>query len=179
MKNPIYTFEIKIEENGSDNSGFTLELSLTMTNGNDIDTTTSEPIKIQVVSKNEENHFVIKDKKISCSDIIAQLLKLIDGRTVEQGREFFKDLLLSINIQDIIKKTTGYVKTNLEKTVGQNPSYNIDALKSLNDIKQILPAQTKETDEFATIIKGSSKTPEEISKEFNKLVNTNTVQKLS
>lgn len=88
LKNPIYTFEIKIKNNGSGTSGFTLELSLTMVNGNDIDTITSEPIKIQVVSKNEENYFIIKDKEINCSDIIAQLLKLIDVPKTAQDETF-------------------------------------------------------------------------------------------
>ncbi|MDD3856003.1 hypothetical protein [Sulfurimonas sp.] len=75
FKNPLYTFIIKIKDDGSSASGFALELTLTMVNTKSI--TPSNPIKITEI-KNKENYLINNNaKEISCNDILDVLISLI------------------------------------------------------------------------------------------------------
>jgi len=86
LKNPLYTFIIKIKDDGSSASGFTIELTLTMVNNKSI--TPNDPIKITEI-KNKENYLINNNaKEISCDGILDVLISLI------------KDLI-NINTKDI------------------------------------------------------------------------------
>lgn len=96
LKNPLYTFKIKVDGNSA--SGLTLELLLTMVKNETISTEQKDSIEIKVFS----NYFVINDKEIRCSDIIALLLKLTNDLigTVER-RETLENLFSKNSTQSL------------------------------------------------------------------------------
>lgn len=86
--------------------------------------------------------------------------------TIEQGREFFKQFITSIDIQEIAKKTTGFVATNIAKIVGENPAQNIDAINTVKEIEQFIPKTTAQV--LEDILKNSK--IQNYEEEYEKLV---------
>lgn len=65
--------------------------------------------------------------------------------TIEQGREFFKELMPMLDIQKIaqtmasLENSSSYVAKNLIHVFGINPAQNIEALKQAREVKELLP----------------------------------------
>lgn len=102
LKNPLYTFIIKIKDDGSGAAGFTFELSLILVKSKTINTTSDDSIEVYL--KKEESHFFVGTQEVNCGDIIALLFELTNNLigTVER-REF---------VESFSKNSTQSLKVN-------------------------------------------------------------------
>ncbi|MDD5373928.1 MAG: hypothetical protein PHO62_10950 [Sulfurimonas sp.] len=65
---------------------------------------------------------------------------MYSAQTIEQGRELFKSIIASINIEKAIEKSTGYTAENLKRIFGANPLVNQEALSSVAEVRKLLPS---------------------------------------